>query len=115
MDIGNLSNTYADMLKTQTSQTTSKLENQLGTDYSKASDEELMNVCKEFEAYFVEQMYKGMLKTIPESEKGSVYTEGMMDFYRDNMIREIASDSAEQNSLGLAQMLYEQMKRNYNL
>ena len=31
------------------------------------------------------------------------------------MVQQIASDSTEQNSLGLAQMLYEQMKRNYNL
>ena len=30
-------------------------------------------------------------------------------------VQQIASDSTEQNSLGLAQMLYEQMKRNYNL
>ena len=37
------------------------------------------------------------------------------DYYKDNMIQEIASDSTEQEGLGLAQMLYEQMKRNYGL
>ncbi len=31
------------------------------------------------------------------------------------MIQEIAGETSEQGSLGLAQMLYEQMKRNYNL
>ena len=39
----------------------------------------------------------------------------LMDYYKDEMVQQIASDSTEQNSLGLAQMLYEQMKRNYNL
>lgn len=115
MDIGNLTNTYADLYKTQTSQTAEKLENQLGTDYSKATDDELMDACKEFEAYFVEQMFKEMMKTIPESENTSSYTTNLMDYYKDNLVQEIASASTEQNSLGLAQMLYEQMKRNYNL
>lgn len=114
MDIGNLTNTYADLYKTQ-SQSASKLEGQLGTDYSKATDEELMDACKQFEAYFVEQMFKEMMKTIPESEETSSYTGNLMDYYKDTMIQEIASDSTEQNSLGLAQMLFEQMKRNYDL
>ena len=33
----------------------------------------------------------------------------------DEMIQEVATQSTETNSLGLAQMLYEQMKRNYDL
>lgn len=115
MDIGNLTNSYSDLLKTQTSQTTSKLENELGTDYSKASDEKLMGACKEFEAYFLEQMFKEMVKTIPKSEETSSYTTNLADYFKDNMVQEIAKTSTEQNSLGLAQMLFEQMKRNYDL
>lgn len=115
MDIGSLTNTYADIYKTQSSQTASRLEGELDTDYSKASDDELLDACKEFEAYFLEQMFKEMMKTIPESEEGSSYTSSLMDYYKDNMVQEIASSSTEQNSLGLAQMLYEQMKRNYGL
>ena len=30
-----------------------------------------MDVCKEFEAYFVEQIFKGMEKMVPESEESS--------------------------------------------
>ena len=55
------------------------------------------------------------MKTIPESEETSSYTTNLMDYYKDSMVQEVASASTEQNSLGLAQMLYEQMKRNYNL
>ena len=97
-------------------QTASKLQDKLNSsDYSKATDDELMDACKQFESYFLEQMFKEMMKTIPESEDTSSSNSQLMDFYKDEMVQQIASDSTEQNSLGLAQMLYEQMKRNYNL
>ena len=114
MDISGLS-AYTDLYQTQVSQNTSKLESELKTDYAQATNDELMDACKEFEAYFVEQMFKEMMKTIPESDTTSSYTSNLMDYYKDSMVQEIASDSTEQNSLGLAQMLYEQMKRNYGL
>lgn len=115
MDISGLTSTYTDLYQTQGSQSTNKLEGELKSDYSKATDDELMDACKQFEAYFVEQMFKEMMKTVPESETTSSYTSNLMDYYKDNMIQEIASDSTEQEGLGLAQMLYEQMKRNYGL
>ncbi len=97
-------------------QTASKLQNQLnGSDYTKATDDELMDACKQFEAYFLQQMFKEMMKTIPESDETSSSNSQLMDYYKDEMVQQIASDSTEQNSLGLAQMLYEQMKRNYNI
>lgn len=67
MDIGSIASMYSDTYATAANQAASKLQNQIGgTDYSKASDEELMDACKQFEAYFIEQMYKGMLKTVPQ-------------------------------------------------
>ena len=39
----------------------------------------------------------------------------LVDFFKDNALQELASTSTEKQGLGLAQMLYEQMKRNYNL
>lgn len=38
-----------------------------------------------------------------------------MDYYKDKMIQGMAEQTTEQSGLGLAQMLYEQMKRNYGL
>ena len=96
-------------------QTASKIQNQVsGADYTKATDDELMDACKQFEAYFLEQMFKEMMKTIPESEDTSSSNSQLMDYYKDEMIQNIATESTETNSLGLAQMLYEQMKRNYS-
>ncbi len=114
MDIGNISGMYSDILSAN-NQSTNKLENKLNTDLTQATDDELMDACKQFEAYFVEQMFKSMMKTVPKNEEMSASTSTLTDFYKDEMLRELAADSTETNSLGLAQTLYEQMKRNYEL
>lgn len=116
MDISSISSMYTDMYITAANQSASKLEEQLeGADYSQSSDDELLDACKQFEAYFVEQMFKAMMKTVPASEGTSNYTSTMMDYYKDQMVQSMAEETSEQNSLGLAQMLYEQMKRNYGI
>lgn len=118
MDIGNIASMYSDKYAAAANQSAQQLQDKInGKDYSKATDQELMDACKEFEAYFIEQMYKSMLKTIPKSESSSAATDNMMDYYKDQMIQGIAKETTNQggNGLGLAQMLYEQMRRNYGL
>lgn len=116
MDIGNIASMYSDKYAVAANQSAQKLQDKInGKDYSKATDKELMDACKEFEAYFVEQMYKSMLKTIPKSEGSSAANDNMLDYYKDQMIQGIAKETTNQSGLGLAQMLYEQMRRNYGL
>lgn len=116
MDISNVTSMYSDMYATAANQTANKLQNQMdGANYSAASADELMDACKQFEAYFIEQMYKAMMKTVPKNEGMSNYSSTMMDYYQEQMIQSMATDTTKQNSLGLAQMLYEQMKRNYGI
>lgn len=92
-----------------------KLQNSVSGDYSTATDDELMDACKQFESYFLEQVFKEMEKTVTKSEDSDTSTSNLVDFFKDSTIQELAADSTDNNSLGLAQMLYEQMKRNYNL
>lgn len=116
VDMTDIASMYSDVYASAANQTANKIKNQLdGADYSKATDDELMAACKQFEAYFVEQLYKGMMKTIPQSEETSNYTSMMTDFYKDQMIQSMAEQTTKQTNLGLAQMLYEQMKRNYGI
>lgn len=117
MDFSNITGMYSDAYANAANQSASKLQDKLnGADYTKATDDELMDACKQFEAYFVEQMYKSMLKTIPQSEGMSASTSNMLDYYKDQMIQSVAEQTADQNGgLGLAKMLYEQMRRNYGL
>ena len=118
MDISNITSMYSDMYSTAANQAASKLQNQLdGADYTTATKDELMDACKQFEAYFIEQMYKAMLKTVPENEGSSNYASSIMDYYKDQMVQGIAEETTNRSEggFGLAQMLYEQMARNYGI
>lgn len=116
MDINGLTSAYTDYLKNQANVSKADaLKDKLNTDYSNATEKELMDACKQFEAYFLEQVFKGMQKTVPESQFSSSSTASLVDYYKDNMIQELAAQSTETNSIGLAQMMYEQMKRNYQV
>lgn len=80
------------------------------------SADELMEACKEFEAYFIEQIYKGMQKTIMKADDDSGMAGQYMDYFGDMQTQEYAKMATEQNGgIGLASQLYEQMKRNYGL
>ena len=87
-------------------------------DVKKYTDEELLDVCKQFEAYFLEQVFKEMQKTVdcfkPEGSESDP-NNTLVDFFKDSTVQELAATSTEIQGLGLAQTLYEQMKRNYNL
>ena len=112
MDLSGIGSLYTDQMTQAASNTSgdnlkAKLNNS-----ANATDDELMEVCKEFEAYFTEQVYKEMLKTVPDSTSGSNST--LVDYFKDQAVSEIANRSVEQNNgTGLAQSLYEQMRRNY--
>lgn len=115
MDIGGISS-YTDYLKNQSAAETKLKETIDGTNYAQASDDELLDACKQFEAYFLEQVFKEMQKTVDVFKSDSKDpNNNLVDFFQDNAIQELAATSTELQGLGLAQTLYEQMKRNYNL
>lgn len=116
LDLTGLSSSYSDIISSQAQSVQSqKLQDSVSGDYSNATEAELMNACKQFEAYFLEQVFKGMEKTIMKSEEGDASTQNLVDYFKDGTIQQLAEDSTETNGLGLAQMLFEQMKRNYNI
>ena len=130
--ITGLSNTsYADTYDAKASALTDKLTNK---DYSQATDDELMSVCKDFESYFLEQVLKSMEKMAKmdsEDEDSNLFTSmagigGTEDtslntlgsYFGDEMMSSYAKLITETNNgqgLGIAQQIYEQMKRNYSV
>ncbi len=84
---------------------------------SATTDDELMDVCKQFEAYLVEQLMKTMESTahVFGDEEKDAATENLVDFFKDQTIQSLASDTTERQGLGIAQMLYENMKVNMGL
>ena len=109
--ISGLSNMYTNGAY---SSATENLKDKLGTtDYSKATDEELMEACKTFESYFIEQAIKGMEKTIPDNDDSSA---SYLNMFKDTLYQDNADIASERgDGIGIAKMLYEQMKRNYNI
>ena len=77
----NLTDYYSSLVSGSPS---SSLDAAVNSDYSKASDDELMDACKQFESYFVEMLTS-----------------------------EYANMASEQGGIGIAQMMYEQMQATY--
>lgn len=93
----------------------SKLSGKLEGVGSATEADELKEVCREFESYFLEQVYKEMFKTIGSDELGDSALSSLVDYFKDGAIQSLASQTTEQNGGPLAQQLYEQMKRNYGI
>ena len=93
------------------------LQNKLQSTSNTSTDDELMEACKSFEAYFLEQMFKEMQKSVdalkPETEDNATST--LVDFFKDQTLQEVCSTSVDTQSSGFAQMLYENLKRNYDI
>ena len=88
------------------------------------TEKELMDACKQFEAYFLEQVFKEMSKTVDafktdDSQMSDALSmtssNSLVDYFKDLTIQDIASTAADNQSNGLAQMLYENMKRTYGI
>lgn len=112
------SSAYADYIKDQSAAAGTQLKETISkTDYSQASEDELLGACKQFESYFLEQVFKEMQKTVDcfKSDEDSDPNDNLVDYFQDSAIQKLATTSTEIQGLGLAQMLYEQMKRNYNI
>lgn len=117
MDIGGVGSVYADYMASQASSgKADALQNKL-TSASTATEEELMDACKEFEAYFMEQVFNSMLETTKvfsdDDENG--YASKMVDYFKDFAVQDLCEQVTSGNGIGIANTLYEQMKRNYGI
>lgn len=93
-----------------------KAENAKNAGEKEEVNQELMDACKQFEAYMLEQIFKGYEETnkvFSKEKSGSMNT--MVDYFMDFAIQDISATASDTQSTGLAQMLYENMKRNYGL
>ena len=118
MDISSITNQYITNISQQ-STSGARISNSVSsTDYTKSTDFDMLKACKDFEAYFLEQVFKEMEKTVDcFKEEGSTsnYSSSMTDFFKDQTLQSISAQSTETQGLGLAQSLYQQMKRNYSM
>lgn len=94
----------------------SSLQSSLKNISSESTDEELMQVCKDFESYFVEEVLKEVKESMlsdDEDEDSSIST--LKDYHMDSVIEQVADELVDEVGTNFTQQLYEQMKRNYNI
>lgn len=112
-DINSVNNITNTLYKTQVQKQASDTDSiSKKFEYLKNSgdDKKLMEACQEFESIFVHMLLKEMRATIPEDglvEK-SMATKIFEDMYDEEVAKKISQTNG---GLGIAKMLYEQMKR----
>lgn len=106
-----ISNIQTDAAKN--SSRTSGLEGKLkSANLENASDEELMDVCKSFEAYLLEQVMSKTKKSLVNSDEEE---NDYLAMFGDRLYQEYAQQIADKGEIGIAQKLYEAMKRDYGI
>ena len=118
MDIGGVSSVYADYMTSQASgNKAATLQSKLENSSTSANDDELKAACKEFESYFTEQVFNAMIETTKvfsdDDEDG--YASKMVDYFKDFAVQELCDQVTDGEGIGIANTLYEQMKRNYGI
>ena len=102
---------YTNLMSALTEKTgTTKVSTDLDRLTTDSTDEELMEACKSFESYFIEQMYKGMEKTIMRDEESK--ENDYLSMFKDNLYQGYAKNTMDQGGFGIAKILYESMKKN---
>lgn len=71
--------------------------------------EKLMDVCREFEAIFLNMMLQQMRRTVPDS--GLTEKSYARELYESMQDEEIAKEMSKGQGVGLAQQLYRQLSR----
>ncbi len=69
----------------------------------------LKRSCRQFEAIFIQSMFKAMRKTIPDG--GFFEKDTAHEIYQDMLDLEISNEMARRQSIGLADQMYRQMEK----
>ena len=108
LDISSMYNSYSSNLS---SASADSLDNTLKSTNSSSDDEKLMDVCKDFESYFVQKIIEESKKTLDNEDEQGEY----MQYFSDTLNQEYADIITENGGTGLAQQLYDSLKGTYNI
>lgn len=109
LDTSSLYSTYSNSLQ---SANASSLQSSLSSVGENPDEEQLMNVCKSFEAYFVQKVIEQVKTSILDNEEEDGE---YMKYFGDMMNEQYANIITENGGVGLAQQLYDSMKDRYQL
>ena len=75
----------------------------------------MLQACKDFESYFVEEILKEVKENLTDDEEEDSSISTLTDFHMDSVIELMADELVDEVGMSFTQQLYEQMKRNYNI
>lgn len=107
-----IENTYLNRYSTDAvDASANQLTNQI---QSAETDEDTLDACKQFEAYLIQQMFKGMEEAAKvfsdeEEDDSNQYVEMFSDTYLEDIANTMVNSG---QGLGIAEQLYESIKRN---
>lgn len=91
----------------QDSATTSAFEEQLKKASQEQDDKALMEACREFETYFVNQMFNAMRKTVQDG--GLIPKSNGEKIFEDMLYEEYADEISKGQGVGIAKMMFQQL------
>ena len=79
------------------------------TSRSQKDRKALKKTCQDFEAIFIQSLFKSMRKTVPDG--GLLKKDNATAVYQDMLDQEIAKNISQKQSVGLAEQMYRQMEK----
>ena len=79
-----------------------------GAGRDKKDTEGLRRTCQQFEAIFVQQLFKGMRATVPDA--GVQESDRSIRIFQDLMDHQVSEDMARKEGLGIAEALFRQFR-----
>ena len=111
MEIPSLSNTYMTQTKMEYENQAGRVDgfkSALDAAMVKNDDKALKSACMEFESYFLYMMFKEMRRTI--DVKNSLFYSHTEEIFQGLLDEEYGKNLAKAGGIGLADMMYRQMK-----
>jgi flagellar protein FlgJ len=79
------------------------------TSRSQRDKKALKKTCQDFEAIFIQSLFKSMRKTVPDG--GVFKKDNATEIYQDMFDQEISKNISRKQSLGLAEQMYRQIEK----
>ncbi len=84
------------------------LKNTTGKEKTRQDLKSLRQSCREFEAVFIDQMYKSMRKSMPEN--GLIPQDNASKIYQDMLDMQMARETAKGKGIGIGEAMFNQLK-----
>lgn len=108
MDISsmnNMANSY--MFETKKTSETKDYQETVNIAKQEGDDESLKEVCQEFEAYFIQQLFKEMKNTVPDG--GLIGKSQGEDIFEEMLYEEYAKEASKGMGIGITDIMYQQL------